>query len=253
MTAFRRSLGAVLVAVFAAFPAAAAPLPPAESTKLFVEMCSGCHSIGGGDLSGPDLAGTSQQPPEQIRESVERMEDHVGDLTDVQIEGLVALLRDPAAKERVAEDAADAPPPVERGSAANGRRLFYGEQRFQNGGVGCFACHTADGRGGNLASDLTAVHTRIGNAGLLAASERPAFPVMKGAYAAHPLSHAEALDVVAFLEESARQHQQGVPPLPGNTRAVHGAATGLAAVVFAAVAVVFRPRRNGQRSRNSRR
>ena len=253
MTAFRRALGAVLVTVLVAFPAVAALLAPAESTKLFLDQCSGCHSIGGGDLSGPDLAGTSQQPPAQIREAVKRMQDHVGVLTDDQIEGLVALLRDPAAKGRVGEQVADPPPPVERGSAANGKRLFYGEQRFRNGGVGCFACHTADGRGGNLASDLTAVHARLGNAGLLSASERPAFPVMKGAYAAHPLSHAEALDVVAFLEESTRQHQQGVPPLPGNTRAVHGTATGLAAVVFAAVAVVFRPRRNGQRSRNSRR
>jgi mono/diheme cytochrome c family protein len=135
------------------------------------------------------------------------------------------------------------------GSASRGRALFYGEQRFANRDLACFACHTAEGRGGNLASDLTTVHARRGPKAVMLAAEAPFFPVMKAAYTNKVVTTQEAADLTAWLAEASAKAPQGQPPRPENMVAVRSTAAGAVFIVLGGAALVFRTRRAGTRSR----
>lgn len=250
MNARCRVLGAALTCAFAAVPLLALPPRAPDAVTLFNEQCSGCHSIGGGELAGPDLQGLDVRPVDDVRAAVVRMEEHVGPLATEQVDALVALLRDPSAKVRLA--GGEAKPAAPAGSPANGRRLFHGEASLRNGAVACFACHAADGRGGTLAGDLTRAHVRLADAGLLAVTERPAFTAMKAVYGKRPVTREEAVDIAAYLRETAQGPAQ-TDARDEPTTAVHGAAAGVAVAVFGAVVVMFRPRRRALRAGKSRR
>jgi hypothetical protein len=220
----------------------AAPTPPAA--KLFNDSCTACHSIGGGDLAGPDLINSARKPRGDIEQAVKRMQDNVGPLSPEQIAGLVDLLQAPDARIVVAEaanptPAIEVPPEQKAASADTGRRLFFGEAPFANRGVPCAGCPAVKGRGGNLAVDLSTIHFRRNDAALLATAEQPAFPLMKGAYARHAVTRQEAYHLVAFL---------AAPPAERSDR-VHGIAGGITLVVLGGVAALFRSRRAGVRSR----
>ncbi|MGZ8869402.1 MAG: hypothetical protein ACXW2P_13750, partial [Thermoanaerobaculia bacterium] len=185
--------------------------------------------------------------------AVERMEDNVGPMTDEEVNALVALLKSPDVKARLE---AAAVPPVEatiaegtKGSAARGRELFYGTQRLANGGLACYSCHTVDGRGGSLASDLTTVHVRRGAKAVISAAEAPFFPLMKGAYAKKAVTTQEAVDIAAWLEEQGAKVPSGSAPQPESTTAVRSTAAGAIFIVLGGAALVFRTRRAGTRSR----
>jgi len=227
---------ALAIAVVALTTAASAQ----TAAKLFDDSCSACHSIGGGDLVGPDLIKVAKKPRADVEKAVKRMQDNTGPLSAEQITALVDFLQSPNAKEQLAAKAA----PVEEvpsGSSATGASLFYGETAFENRGVPCFACHTVSGRGGNLAADLTAVITRRGDAALLSTAQQPGFPIMKAAYGSHAITKQEAYHLLAFFHDPP-------PPMDGKEH-FHGIAGGIAAVVLAGVAVVVRSRRAGVRSR----
>ncbi|MFA6954938.1 MAG: hypothetical protein WC538_03605 [Thermoanaerobaculia bacterium] len=147
------------------------------------------------------------------------------------------------------QPAAEAAAPMPLGSEANGRLLFFGEQPLVNGGSPCFACHAAGARGGNLAADLTSVQARLGPGTLVAATVKPPFPMMKAAYAKHPVAEEEALDLAAFLTSFAKGKQQPAQPLPARSLPLNLGALAFAAVIFAAVTLLFRSRRAGVRSR----
>ncbi|MGZ8833336.1 MAG: c-type cytochrome [Thermoanaerobaculia bacterium] len=232
--------------------AAQNPATAEKGAHLFLEKCSLCHSVGGGDLAGPDLIRATQWPAGQVRVAVHRMEDNVGPLTVDEVEALVALLKNPSVKELIA--AAESPQvsaktvEIERGSPQIGRRLFFGNDRFANGGTACFACHAVGGRGGNLAADLTLVRARLGQSALLAVATQPAFPLMKAAYSKRPITEQEAFHLDAFLKESGTTAKAGAQ-LPEGTDTLHGAAAGVAVFVLAGVGLILRTRRAGVRSR----
>lgn len=211
-----------------------------DAAAVFAERCAPCHTIGGGDLSGPDLIGTSKQAATAVRESVVRMQDNTGPMSAEEIDALVAFVR--------GGGHAPAPavvPEVPKGSATVGRRLFFGAQPLEKGGSPCFACHTVAGEGGNLAADLTLVHTRLDTRAITAAAENPPFPLMKAAYAAHPVTTQEARDLAAFLEQPAT----GPVTRNADGATVHRAAGGVAAGIVCVLAIAFRSRRAGTRSR----
>lgn len=218
-----------------------------EAAQLYSESCSACHSIGRGDGAGPDLLASTQWSKETLRVAVERMEENTGDLTDEQVDSLVELLKAPDVKQRLAaleQPAAETATEPPRGSAENGRRLFFGEKRFANGGSACFACHVVGTEGGTLAADLTAVHTRLSPAALVTASAKPPFAMMKAAYAQHAVTQDEAADLAAFLGS-----RPASPPLNSGVLPVRIGAVSLAGLALAAVALLFRSRRAGVRSR----
>lgn len=211
------------------------------SAAFYLDNCSGCHTIGGGVLAGPDLLGSTKWRREDLRAAVQRMESNTGPMTPSQIDGLVALLQDPNVAARLA--APRAPITVAKGSPEKGRRLFFGLDAFANGGTPCFGCHTVAGRGGSLSRDLTTSHARMGTSALLAISEQPAFPLMKGAYARHAVTAQEALDLAAFLEETAGATEPDAKPLPERTGLLHGTAGGVAFALFAGAGFIYRSRR----------
>lgn len=225
-----------------AFSVAVLIAPPVmgDPAASFLDSCSGCHTIGGGDLTGPDLTASTGWPPGDVRATVERMQEYAGALTPAQVDDITSLLISGRARqlltaetERRARRAKMQP-----ASAGTGRQLFFGQRRFANGGLPCFACHSAAGRGGNLAVDLTQVYARLAETPLLTATEKPNFPLMKTTYAVHPVTAQEALHLSAFFAEAAAAKAE-----PERTGAVHGTAAGVAILLIGAAVLFFRPRR----------
>ncbi|MDX1584273.1 MAG: cytochrome c [Thermoanaerobaculia bacterium] len=242
---------------------AAEAAEPAEAETdtialYYLRRCSGCHTIGRGYLSGPDLLPSTKWPREDLRAAVERMEKNVGPMTDEQIEGLVDLLKsddlqerlDEAASQRVAEMAAKLDP----GSPVKGKALFFGNNSFDNGGVACFACHAVSERGGNMAVDLTLAYERLGESALLSATEEPSFPMMRASYGSRPVTSQEAVHIVAYLEEVASEADaagldEADVAQPEDVGMLHGIAGGAAILFVGGIVFVAQRRRAGARSR----
>ena len=199
-------------AVPEAAPAAVAETPDAAAVA-YMQKCMGCHTIGGGALSGPDLKNSAGYPRQTVLDAVKRMEKNVGPLSDTDVSSLADFLLDPKAGERLQDyqqqaamqEAASLEPP----NAGLGRELFLGSRGFQNGGLACAACHQAGGRGGNLAVSLEDAFTRLGEPSLMATSQSPGFPVMRAIYTDRPVTKQEAMHLTKFLEETSANP---VPP-----------------------------------------
>ncbi|HSL83884.1 MAG TPA: hypothetical protein VLF66_14005, partial [Thermoanaerobaculia bacterium] len=168
------------------------PALPEEdlAADFYLSRCAGCHTIGEGELSGPDLA-----------KAVERMEKNVGPMTDEQVASQVELLKSEDVKQRLSaareRQVAEIAATLEPASPAAGEALFHGKRAFANRGVSCSACHKAGARGGNLAADLTDSHARLGEQALISAAENPGFALMRAAYASHPVTRQEAVHLAA--------------------------------------------------------
>lgn len=209
----------------------AEPAPEADpAADFYVSRCAGCHTVGGGELTAPDLLPATGWPEADLTLAVERMEKNVGPLTEQQVGEMVDFLKSPevqpriaAARERqVQEMAATLEPP----SPATGRALFHGEQPFARGGMPCAACHRAGDRGGTLAADLTDAWVRLGESALLSASESPGFPLMRAAYGDHPVSRQEAVHLVAYLEQVAPEQAEDAEAKAGAESAAAGPPVG---------------------------
>ncbi|MCC6145512.1 MAG: hypothetical protein IT368_17025 [Candidatus Hydrogenedentes bacterium] len=215
---------------------------------MFARKCIGCHTIGGGALSGPDLKPVSNWPRPDLEAAIARMEKNVGPLGEQDVDVLADFLLKPDAAEllkqeqdRVAmQQAAQLAPP----SPEEGRALFRGNKHFTNGGVACNACHDAGGYGGNLAVLLTDAATRLGKASIMSTIENPGFPIMRAIYANHPITKQEATHVFAYLESLAQQPMQQASTIP-----MH--AIGLAGAIAAMIGVgaLYRKRPAGTRAR----
>jgi mono/diheme cytochrome c family protein len=245
-----RLLFAAVAILLLPFPGPAAAETP---EALYREHCAACHSIGDSE-AGVDLLPATSWPRGELREAVDRMQENTGPLTEAQIDALTDLLLDPAVASRLdggtAPGGEDAPLSLLEGaSAEEGSRLFFGQQRFANGGSPCFACHAVGGRGGNLGSDLTTVYARRSESALIAATEKAPFPLMRASYGTRPVTSDEARHLTAFLRDTAASHPEGTTAPRESTTVVFGAAGGLAAALLAATAVLLRSRRAGVRAR----
>jgi len=176
------------------------------AAQLYRSKCMGCHTIGGGALTGPDLAPTLAWPRENLVTAIVRMEEKIGPIPAQEIDQLIELLQSGQAKdrldaERARMDMLDAAT-LEPGSPAIGQRLFEGRDTFSAGGLACAACHQAAGKGGSFAVDLTHIYTRMGGKdSLQSACEGTNFPVMREAYRTHPVTKQEARHLVAYFEQ----------------------------------------------------
>ena len=157
--------GLFLIGWQLAVPASASSLLQSaeEGAQLFQQYCQACHTIGKGDLIGPDLQGVTQRQdaawlvqfitqPDVVLASGDATANallqkygvpmpNLG-LTDAQAQSLVAYLEAPDA---VA--AAPAAPALPAGQAAAGHALFTGQTGLTNGGTPCIACHSTLGVG----------------------------------------------------------------------------------------------------------
>jgi len=207
------TLGSAVFAVSSALaaetPSATAPASSAVSAPgdpaahRFVTSCAGCHTVGGGKLTGPDLIGVVSWPPADLKGAIQRMQKYVGPLSDEETQTLTTLLRAGDARDRLKREearvaqsfAAKMAPP----SASNGKALFSGATPLKNGGAACLSCHQAEGPGGTLGPDLAGVRLKMGEVALASAIEKSNFKVMEPAYRNHPVTKQESLDLARYL------------------------------------------------------
>jgi mono/diheme cytochrome c family protein len=232
----RTAVGTVAVVVMVAAgwlgagPAAGAAFDPAA---VFTLQCAGCHSVGKGEVVGPDLQGvTARRERRWLRSFIrssrglvgrgektaaalfarykKKMPDH--DFSDGEIDSLLAFIAagGPRGAEGELRRAATATP----AEVARGRALFAGGAPLKHGGAACIGCHAAGEAGrwrsGTLASDLTRVYFKYRDAGLTRALTESHFPMMSAAYHGRPLTPEEAFALKAFLYRTARSPE---PPV----------------------------------------
>jgi mono/diheme cytochrome c family protein len=240
--------------------------------QIFQTTCFACHTIGGGRLVGPDLAGVherrSQEWLERFVISSQSMIDD-GDaeaialfeefngipmpdsfLSEEQSRQVLSYIEaqssnDVADKNTSASEQAVPEAPASEEDILNGQELFQGNLRFVNGGPACNACHEVRNDavigGGILAAELTTVFSRMGGAGVKAILGQAPFPVMQAAYQNQSLTEDEITALVAFLEYADSHQYNQLPRDYGFGLFVSGFAG--AGVLFVFFAVVWRGRK----------
>jgi hypothetical protein len=170
------------------------------------------------------------------------MERKVGPLSAEQVTALVALLKDSAVKERIAKAKAKfaqaSDQPRERANSRLGGAIFFGYVALQNGGMPCSSCHRYRGEGGDLGPDLStfAEHSELDVvAGTIA---RAAFPVMRGAYASHPITEQEARHLSAFMQQAKAKRYAAA----FSVTALWGVGVGIGAFAVAVAFILTRPK-----------
>lgn len=231
---------------------ATAPADGDPAAALFVQKCAGCHTVGRGRLTGPDLNEASAWQSPDLDRAIKTMESKAGPLPDDQVAALRDLLKAPDVRDRLEAEQKRATrqsaAALEPASADVGAALFDGRKPLTNGGLACVACHTAGDAGGTLGPDLSGVFDKLGEAPLVSACEKTNYRIMSAAYRDHPVTKQEALHLVAFFSTRTAE-----PPRPANTRfALFGVAG--AALMLGAVGLIYRGRRPGRmRQRLARR
>lgn len=196
---------------------AARQTAPDEAARSFVNRCTGCHTIGKGALTGPDLEKALTWPEPDLRAAIVRMQEKTGPIPPGDIDALLAFLKDDRRDARIAAEheriAAQFAVTLDPPSASVGRELYLGTRALVNGGTACVACHQfSDVPGGALGPDLTGIHARMGTQSLVSATESPAFKVMGPLYRGRPVTRQEALHIVRFLETEDRGPAPRPPP-----------------------------------------
>jgi mono/diheme cytochrome c family protein len=206
------------------FPAIVAAQGPtaAEGQTLFQEKCASCHTIGQGDLVGPDLKGvTDRRDVDWLTRWISAPDKMLAandptatallaqyknvpmpnlGLSQAQVEALIAYLAAPG------EGTSAAGATLPAGDPARGKAYFVGQQRFANGGPPCMACHSVAGigtlGGGRLGPDLTGAYNKWGQQGLVSFVTQPATVTMSTVWGQNPLTPQEGADLLAFLQQA---------------------------------------------------
>ena len=206
---------------------------------MFARQCSGCHTIGKGDLIGPDLEGVTGRHERTwllrfIRSSREvidagdkvaaalferykrqRMPDH--DFTPAQVDGLldyVSTVKTAAVDTRSAETAAEA-------DVRLGFDLFVGRVPLTTRAP-CSACHSVrhplvgwTTTMATFAPELSLVYDRYQDKPLAAFLRAPCCARRPDAPVTHVLTPDESFALRAFLRDAA---QHASPPPPEDAR-----------------------------------
>lgn len=246
------------------------PAAAQDGKATFTQLCQGCHTIGGGDRTGPDLAGLADrrerdwvqrfitQPDAVIAEGDPIAKDLVAKygvpmpnlgVTPAQADALVTYLGFSGASTPAPAPATPAPAanPQAAGDIGDGKGLFTGADDFAQGGPSCLSCHSIAGvgslGGGQVGPDLTGAYAKYGGAqGLQAALKSVPFPTMAPIFSRRPLTDAERADLSAFLADAPNRSR------PSDAAAkLLGLSAGLAVIVAALGMLVWRGRLNGVR------
>lgn len=225
-----------------------------DATALFNEKCAGCHTIGGGNLVGPDLAPAAKWGSIDLSKEIKRMEKSVGPLSTEEVDSLVEYLRKPTGQKDTPQHqpvavtpAADTAQEAEIGSASKGGRLFCGKDALTNGGTSCIACHRVDDAGGTMAPELTSIADKLSEPAMVSAFEHMPYKVMKTAYQGHAITHKEALDLAAYFSSLKNPHDKLAEP------PVSMIGLGIAAFAFVVIAFGYRGRNKSVRAKIKRR
>ncbi len=254
-------------------------VPPGQSTgegeKIFQVNCAACHTVGQGDLVGPDLKGVTTRrdrdwltrwiaAPDRVlaendpiaTELLAQYDNlampNLG-LTDAEVVSVIAFL----------DTGQTSGETIQAGDADAGKNLFTGATRLSNGGPSCRACHGSAGigglGGGKLGPDLTLAYTRFeenfGDGSVLISwpeTSRTMMPI----FSDKPLTAEEKADLLAFFEESAagrtQRQTEVIGLLAGLSVAGMVVLMGLAALVWRRrLTKVRQPMVTGQKSDDS--
>jgi len=209
--------------------AAAPPTPsPEAGEKLFQQKgCVACHTIGRGDLVGPDLKDVINrrehdwlvrwllEPDKMLAKkdpiAMKMLKKYNNvpmpnmHLSKAQVAELIAYLASVAQTSQPQQPAGKKAPET-TGDPIIGKDLFTGAIAFQNGGPSCMACHSIAGigalGGGALGTDLTPVYGKLGAAMITWPQN---VPPMKPIYAAKPLNPQEQAHLLAFFKGTATE------------------------------------------------
>ena len=196
------------------------------SAVLYTQKCFSCHTIGGGDKTGPDLKGIgSRRSTEWLHQFIKTPQAlyRAGDqdavelfrrfrpevmadqsLTDAEIDALLALI------ERVGSSGKIFIPPggglsreILPEDIPEGKLLFTGMVPTEDGIPACIFCHTASGisgfGGGTLGPDLTKSAITYSEVELVNILRNPAFPTMALTFEDRQLSDEEIVQLFAYL------------------------------------------------------
>ncbi len=226
---------ASLPAQAAQYPAAPLAQDAAAGAQVYADNCASCHQAGGIGLVGtfPPLAGNPNAADTDYVEDVVRngLSGEIDvldvtydgtmasfpDLSDGEVADVVAYVATLADSDPTAVPDAE-PDVVEPGDIGEGRDLFIGADRFENGGGACVGCHTAGDVGNlggwSLGPDITDSHESLGgDVGLAAWLSSPASATMRPVFNDRPMTDDEIADVVAFLADAPTQSK---PTDPGD-------------------------------------
>lgn len=210
----------------------------AETVDYFQRNCASCHTIGGGKLVGPDLAGmTERQSPKWTVDFIldpkgvidsgdayaqQLLRDAGGvympatpGLTRSLAEKLVHLIEVESGKEQsrfAGLKLSDRP--LTPADVTLGERLFHGDARFEQGAPACYSCHSVAGAhalgGGRLGPDLTDAYARLdGRKALAAWLAAPPSATMQPLYTDHGLTGDEVLALVAYMKDQSEHERTG--------------------------------------------
>ena len=242
--------------------------------QIFQTTCFACHTIGGGRLVGPDLAGVHETRSQEWLESFVKSSQSMINAGDAEAVALFEEYSSLLMPDAIATDeeirqvltyiesqssgaeaggiaSADVPvTPAEPASEEDilaGQEMFQGNIRFANGGPACNACHEVRNDavigGGILATELTSVFSRMGGAGVTAILGRSPFPVMQAAYEDRSLIEGEVAALVAFLEYADSEQYNQLPRDYGIGLFASGAVG--AGILFFFFGFVWRGRKKG--------
>jgi mono/diheme cytochrome c family protein len=240
--------------------------------QIYQTTCFACHTIGGGRLVGPDLAGVhDRRSQEWLERFVASSQSMIKDgdaeaaalfeefnrvpmpdsfISEEQIRQVLNYIKSQSSSQTadVAPSEAEQVPataPASEKDILIGQDLFQGKIRFVNKGPACNACHEVRNDavigGGILATELTTVFSRMGGAGVTAILGHAPFPVMQAAYKDQSLTEDEVVALVAFLEYADSEQYNQLPRDYGIGLFVSGSLG--AGVLFLFFAVVWRGRK----------
>ncbi|MDP1622497.1 MAG: cytochrome c [Bacteroidales bacterium] len=204
-----------------------------DGADLYKRNCAACHSIGGGRLVGPDLAGITKRTDKAwltkfIKNSADviksgdpaavaigkeynnlLMPPFVG--TDSELSAIIMYIdsKGGSASSAVADTFLNS---ATFDNIVRGKALFAGNSPFKNAGTPCITCHAVHndgGVGGTLAKGLNLSYFMLKGQGLKAMLQSPPFPAMANAYGNHPLNEQEVYDLAAYLKSVSQDMVDG--------------------------------------------
>jgi mono/diheme cytochrome c family protein len=202
-----------------------------SAAEDYKKSCAMCHTIGGGPLAGPDLAGMSERrerswlirfivDPQAVIGSGDATAKAMVDeykgmimpalpgMTHERAAALVDYVREQSSgkgDQPASSSSKREMEPLTSEDVERGRELFLGVRPLEAHGAACLACHDVNGLesmgGGRLGPNLTSVYERFGGRqGLESWLSAPPTPLMSSLYRTRPLSAREITAFVAFLE-----------------------------------------------------
>jgi len=253
-----------------------AGLAAQSAAEDYQQSCAMWHTIGGGPLAGPDLAGMSERrerswlirfivDPQGVIDSGDAAAKAMVDeykgmvmpalpgMTHERAASLVDYVREQSSGETgdPAASPEPEPQPFTAEDVERGRELFLGARPLEAGGAACLACHDVKGLesmgGGMLGPNLTKVYERFGGRqGLESWLSAPPTPLMSSLYRTRPPNAQEITALVAFFDDRAADDTVSQRTWRGAFFLLGALGTGLLLGLFH---LLWRGRRRGVRAK----